>query len=206
MAAHDEQRAQLMEVYAVQARRLQLRQQAMRRELAGMRKDEDRLERQKEEIETKAAEADELLASLEAEQRQALAEEQTAEAEQAAPNPASGRADAVVDSALAQVGKAYVWASAGPGSYDCSGLTMMAWAQARRQPPALLGGPDERRHVGVGVRAPSRRSGLLLQPGQPRRHLPRQRADRRCRQPEHGRPGGHAPLHAVLRGGPAGLT
>jgi peptidoglycan DL-endopeptidase CwlO len=130
VAAHDEQQAQLMEAYAVQAQRLQLRQQAMRRELAGMRTDEDRLERQKGKIEAKAAEADELLASLEAEQRQALAEAQTAEAEQAAPSPASGGAVAVVDFALAQVGKAYVWASAGPGSYDCSGLTMMAWAQA----------------------------------------------------------------------------
>jgi peptidoglycan DL-endopeptidase CwlO len=130
VAAFDQQQVQLMEAYAVEARRLQLRQQAVRRELAGMRKDEDRLERQKEEIEAKAAGADELLASLEAEQRQALAEEQTAEAEQAAPMPASGGAPAVVDFALAQVGKAYVWASAGPSSYDCSGLTMMAWAQA----------------------------------------------------------------------------
>jgi peptidoglycan DL-endopeptidase CwlO len=130
VAAYDEQQAQLMEAYAVEARRLQLRQQALRRELAGMRKDEDRLERQKEQIEARAAEADELLASLEAEQRRALAEEQTAEAEQAAPEPASGGAAAVVDFALAQVGKAYVWASSGPSSYDCSGLTMMAWAQA----------------------------------------------------------------------------
>ncbi len=32
--------------------------------------------------------------------------------------------------ALAQLGKPYVWAAAGPEAYDCSGLTMAAWASA----------------------------------------------------------------------------
>jgi len=32
--------------------------------------------------------------------------------------------------ALAQLGKPYVWAAAGPDAYDCSGLTMAAWARA----------------------------------------------------------------------------
>ncbi len=32
--------------------------------------------------------------------------------------------------ALAQLGKPYVWAAAGPDAYDCSGLTMAAWAAA----------------------------------------------------------------------------
>lgn len=41
----------------------------------------------------------------------------------------TGRAHAaVVAWALAQLGKPYVWAAAGPGSFDCSGLTMAAWA------------------------------------------------------------------------------
>ena len=31
--------------------------------------------------------------------------------------------------ALAQVGDAYVWGASGPNAFDCSGLTMMAWAQ-----------------------------------------------------------------------------
>jgi len=46
-----------------------------------------------------------------------------------APAPSSGRAQAIVDYALAQVGKPYVWAAAGPYSFDCSGLVMMALAQ-----------------------------------------------------------------------------
>ncbi len=32
--------------------------------------------------------------------------------------------------ALAQLGKPYLWGGAGPTAYDCSGLTMMAWAQS----------------------------------------------------------------------------
>ena len=32
--------------------------------------------------------------------------------------------------ALAQLGKPYVWGAAGPDAYDCSGLTMAAWAAA----------------------------------------------------------------------------
>lgn len=35
-----------------------------------------------------------------------------------------------VRDALAQLGKPYVWAAAGPDAYDCSGLTMAAWASA----------------------------------------------------------------------------
>jgi cell wall-associated NlpC family hydrolase len=41
-----------------------------------------------------------------------------------APSAAAQRA---VDFAVAQVGKPYVWAAAGPDAFDCSGLTMRAW-------------------------------------------------------------------------------
>lgn len=44
--------------------------------------------------------------------------------------PVSGRAAAAVHFALSQVGKAYVYGAAGPNAYDCSGLTMVAWAHA----------------------------------------------------------------------------
>jgi cell wall-associated NlpC family hydrolase len=32
--------------------------------------------------------------------------------------------------AYAQIGKPYAWGATGPGSYDCSGLVMAAWASA----------------------------------------------------------------------------
>lgn len=44
--------------------------------------------------------------------------------------PPNQRAGVAVDAALSQVGKPYVWGASGPDSYDCSGLTMWAWAQA----------------------------------------------------------------------------
>lgn len=43
---------------------------------------------------------------------------------------ASAAAQKAVKFALAQVGKPYVFGAAGPGSYDCSGLTMAAWQTA----------------------------------------------------------------------------
>jgi cell wall-associated NlpC family hydrolase len=45
----------------------------------------------------------------------------------AAPN---ARAQVAVEAALSRVGSPYQWGAAGPDSFDCSGLTMWAWAQA----------------------------------------------------------------------------
>jgi cell wall-associated NlpC family hydrolase len=42
----------------------------------------------------------------------------------------SQAAQIAIDTAMAQRGKPYVWAAAGPGSYDCSGLTQYAYAAA----------------------------------------------------------------------------
>jgi cell wall-associated NlpC family hydrolase len=47
----------------------------------------------------------------------------------------SAKGRIAVQFALAQVGKPYVWGAAGPGSYDCSGLTMASWAHAGVQLP-----------------------------------------------------------------------
>jgi peptidoglycan DL-endopeptidase CwlO len=48
----------------------------------------------------------------------------------ATPPPTSGGVTAVLAYAYAQLGKPYCYAGVGPDCYDCSGLTMMAWAQA----------------------------------------------------------------------------
>jgi cell wall-associated NlpC family hydrolase len=42
----------------------------------------------------------------------------------------TGAAQQAVQFALNQVGKPYVFGAAGPGAYDCSGLTMSAWQSA----------------------------------------------------------------------------
>jgi cell wall-associated NlpC family hydrolase len=48
----------------------------------------------------------------------------------APPLPSGGGAAAAVRYAYAQIGKPYQYGADGPGSFDCSGLTMMAWRQA----------------------------------------------------------------------------
>jgi len=44
--------------------------------------------------------------------------------------PSSGKGAEAVAFAKAQIGKPYVFGATGPGSYDCSGLTMAAWQAA----------------------------------------------------------------------------
>jgi len=46
------------------------------------------------------------------------------------PGPFRGRVSPVVAFASGQIGEPYRWGAAGPGSWDCSGLTMAAWRQA----------------------------------------------------------------------------
>jgi cell wall-associated NlpC family hydrolase len=116
------------------------------------------LEAQAAEAETQAAarhrEAEALLDRLTAEEEARLAAEReaaaaaaaaaaaraaTSSAAQSAPatqqpppssGPVSGRAAIAVQFAMAQIGKPYRYGASGPGSYDCSGLTMAAWAAA----------------------------------------------------------------------------
>lgn len=119
------QQGELMAVFAVQAEQLELREAAARRELARIAKTERQLKAEKATIEEKAAAANVLLERLEA--RQAA----PSRSAQRVPNVSvSGSAGAAVQYALDQVGDDYVYGAAGPDSFDCSGLTMMAWRQA----------------------------------------------------------------------------
>jgi cell wall-associated NlpC family hydrolase len=54
------------------------------------------------------------------------------------PAPSAGAA-AAVEYAKAQLGKPYQYAGVGPDSFDCSGLTMMAWAQGGVSMPHYSG-------------------------------------------------------------------
>jgi cell wall-associated NlpC family hydrolase len=54
------------------------------------------------------------------------------------PAPSSGAAAAIAY-ARAQIGKPYQWGGSGPNSFDCSGLTMMAWAAAGVSMPHYSG-------------------------------------------------------------------
>ena len=51
------------------------------------------------------------------------------------PAPAPPRAQAAIAFARAQLGEPYRWGAAGPDAWDCSGLTMKAWAAGGRSLP-----------------------------------------------------------------------
>jgi cell wall-associated NlpC family hydrolase len=118
----------------------QLREIARLREEADQEADElsEARETAREErrtVEARLAEAEELLATLTAEERERiLLEDMTgtvAGSAAALTTPApNARAQAAVDFAYAQLGKAYGWGATGPDAYDCSGLTQAAWGAA----------------------------------------------------------------------------
>ena len=93
-----------------------------------------------EKVAAQSDEIDRLNVQIEAAERRAAARARAAAAATAvapsatvhvAPAPAPNRqAQVAVDAALSQLGKPYSYGAAGPDSYDCSGLTMWAWAQA----------------------------------------------------------------------------
>ena len=82
-----------------------------------------------------------LLSTLTAAQQQAYSARDSAGPAQtaAATSVHAGNAAAqrAINFALAQVGKPYVFGAAGPGAYDCSGLTMAAWKQGGVSLPHL---------------------------------------------------------------------
>ena len=134
ISGYNDQQAEMMAGFAVQAKQLEMRKAAAQRELARIAKTEKTLADEKAEIDQKAAQAKELLDRLEARAaaRVSRSAERTAAPTPTAPTPtaaASGNAGAAINYALAQVGDAYVYGAAGPNAFDCSGLTMMAWAQ-----------------------------------------------------------------------------
>ncbi|MFG3657601.1 NlpC/P60 family protein [Streptomyces sp. NPDC047706] len=101
----------------------------------------ERRKKQRDEVRERLGEVEALLASLTAEQLTAVAKlenEGIAEAQRkfmAAGAPSSPRmptqeGDRAVRYAVRQLGKPYEWGAEGPRSYDCSGLTSQAWADA----------------------------------------------------------------------------
>lgn len=70
----------------------------------------------------------------------------------------NGRVQSAIAFALAQVGKPYVWATAGPNSYDCSGLVYAAFKHAGYK---FNGRPTTYTLIGMGTEV----SKDHLQPG-----------------------------------------
>jgi cell wall-associated NlpC family hydrolase len=99
-------------VQAEQRRQEELRRQALARKLAAERAAREKAARE--------------AAARQAAQTQAA---QTQAAQTQAPSPTSAAQQAIAF-AQAQIGKPYQWGASGPDSYDCSGLTMAAYASA----------------------------------------------------------------------------
>jgi cell wall-associated NlpC family hydrolase len=65
--------------------------------------------------------------------------------------PSGGQASEAVRYALSQVGEPYVFGADGPGTWDCSGLTMRAWEQAGVTMPHFARGQYwQSHHIGLG--------------------------------------------------------
>ncbi len=119
--------------YATELKALNIRREQTRARQDQARALKQQLADEKHQVDTKFSEAKSLLGQLEEEQRQEMLQASRSSSVSTAslPDvPASGRASAAVKYALAQVGDSYVYGAAGPSAFDCSGLTMMAWAQA----------------------------------------------------------------------------
>ncbi|MFF5531121.1 NlpC/P60 family protein [Streptomyces cinerochromogenes] len=91
----------------------------------------------KKEVQSKLAEAQKLLNTLTAKEKAQLAEKEqranrssTERVDLGDAPPASGRAQAAFSAAQTRLGSPYVYGATGPSSFDCSGLTSWAYAQA----------------------------------------------------------------------------
>ncbi|MDX3581408.1 NlpC/P60 family protein [Streptomyces europaeiscabiei] len=114
----------------------QQRQEATEK-LADLADTRETLAKKKKEVQSKLAAANKLLNTLTAAEKADLDEQETRASRDAGDRvdlgneaPASDRGAAALAAAGTQVGKPYVSGGSGPNSYDCSGLTQWAYAQA----------------------------------------------------------------------------
>ncbi|QIK68438.1 C40 family peptidase [Nocardioides sp. HDW12B] len=106
--------------------RLEEREQELQMQLRRLDVTRDRQQPKVAAAQQRADQAAQLVEQIREERASRAAER----AEQQEAAQAATGASAVVSYALAQVGDPYVWGAAGPDSFDCSGFTMAAWAQA----------------------------------------------------------------------------
>jgi peptidoglycan DL-endopeptidase CwlO len=159
------ERAQLLDLLATHdadqvlaARAIERSAQARAAELAAVERKEaailGQMAARKARIEQLVTETEQTLTQLRAaERRRAAAASRPATTAPSASSPSptpppkavSGNVAAVVRYAYAQLGKPYSWGATGPNAFDCSGFTMMAWAQAGVSLPH-----SSRAQIGIG--------------------------------------------------------
>jgi cell wall-associated NlpC family hydrolase len=131
--------------------------------LASAKTKRDALAKQKDAVQKQVDKYTTLLATLTNAQRMAFQATLNPPASQTAvakvkvtiPGVVTGAAKKAVDFAMAQVGKPYVFGAAGPDSFDCSGLTMAAWAAGGvALPHSAADQYNYGTHVGIGQLQP----------------------------------------------------
>ena len=134
MSGFNDLQDSMFDDYSTELEALDLRRAATAERVEEIAETTDQLEAEKSTIDSKLADAQDLLADLEAEERESLLQASTSSRSSTtrlpAAAPASGRAAAAVAYAMAQVGDAYVYGATGDDAFDCSGLTMRAWGAA----------------------------------------------------------------------------
>ncbi len=129
MSAFNDMQSDLFDQYSTELDALDLRTSATAKHTTEIAKTEAMLADEKAKADKSLADAEDLLDELKAKEREEILSRGST-TRVPSDVPASGRAGAAISYAMAQVGKAYVFGAAGPSAFDCSGLTMMAWAQA----------------------------------------------------------------------------
>ncbi|GAB3035374.1 hypothetical protein GCM10011376_18920 [Nocardioides flavus (ex Wang et al. 2016)] len=130
MSSFNDLQASLLSDYDTELEALEIRQEATADRTEEIARLTEQLSAEKDTVDDKLAEAKELLSDLEAEERERVLASRGTTTRVPASVPASGRAAAAIQYAMAQVGDAYVYGAMGENAFDCSGLTMRAWAQA----------------------------------------------------------------------------
>jgi peptidoglycan DL-endopeptidase CwlO len=128
MSAYNDLQGELFDSFSTEAKALDVRRKETEQRAAEIQKTQDQLAAEKQTIDANLAEAEALLDKLKAEEREALLTRGSVRLPSGV--DATGAAATAIRYAMAQVGKAYVYGAAGPSAFDCSGLMMMAWAQA----------------------------------------------------------------------------
>jgi cell wall-associated NlpC family hydrolase len=127
ISEYTSQQAAVIDELTAEVDSLEEREQAAEEQADDIAATKEQLAEEKQLIDRRADDAEALLDRLEEEQRESRSIRTPTVVGEVA---ASGSAGAAVQQALAQVGDAYVYGAVGPDAFDCSGLTMFAWAAA----------------------------------------------------------------------------
>ena len=126
--------------YATTKQKVEASQFVVADKTALLRAERERLNKQVASAKASLARAEKILKGLKKEDRERLAREEAAREKRILSTSKklaqnfkgdNSRGSIALKYALQQVGDVYVWAAAGPTRWDCSGLTMRAFAQAK---------------------------------------------------------------------------